>query len=85
MNSYLNELRSGYGHVAMFFYNPCGGQQIAVLWKPNTFTKQEFKINAALGQVVTDDGQLKFNHEQLKNDFLILGQGLVESITDVAN
>lgn len=80
--SLLNELRTGYGHVAMFFYNPCGGQQIAVLWKPNTFTKQEFKINAALGQVATNDGQLVFNHEQLKNDFMILGQGLVDSITD---
>lgn len=85
VDSYLNELRSGYGHVAMFFYNPCGGHQIAVLWKPNTFTKQEFKISAAVGQSRTDDDQLQFNHEQLKNDFLILGQGLVESITDVTN
>lgn len=85
VDSYLNELRSGYGHVAMFFYNPCGGHQIAVLWKPNTFTKQEFKISAALGQVATKDGQLQFNHGQLKNDFLILGQGLVENITDVEN
>lgn len=82
VKSYLNELRLGYGHVAMFFYNPCGGQCIAVLWKPNTFAKQEFKISAALGQVATDDGQLEFNHEQLKNEFLILGQDLVDSITN---
>lgn len=79
--SYLNELRSGYGHVAMFFYNPCGGQQIAVLWKPYSFSKQEFKISAALGQVANEDGQLQFDHEQLKNDFFIIGDGLVESIT----
>lgn len=85
VDSYLHELRSGYGHVAMFFYNPVGGHQIAVLWKPNTFSKQEFKISAALGQVVTKDGQLEFNHKQLKNDFLILGQGLVEKIIDVEN
>lgn len=85
VDSYLNELRSGYGHAAMFFYNPCGGQQIGVLWKPNTFIKQEFKISAAVGQVMTADNQLEFSHEQLKTDFLILGQGLVESITDVAN
>lgn len=84
VESYLNELRSGYGHVAVFFYNPCGGHQIAVLWKPNTFTKQEFKIGAALGQKACDDGQLEFNHEQLKNDFMILGDGLVESVTDVS-
>lgn len=85
VNSYLDELRSAYGHVAVFFYDPCGGKQIAVLWKPNTFSKQEFKINAALGQVATEDGQLEYKHEQLKNDFLILGDGLVDSITDVSN
>lgn len=85
VQSYLNELRSGYGHVAVFFYNPCGGNQIAVLWKPNSFTKQEFKITACQGQVATEDDQLQFRHDQLKNDFLILGQGLVENITDVTN
>lgn len=84
VESYLNELRTAYGHVAMFFYNPCGGQQIAVLWKPNTYAKQEFKISAAHGQIITsNDGQLEFNHEQLKNDFSILGKGLVDSITTV--
>lgn len=83
VHSYLNELRSGYGHVSMFFYDPCGGKQIAVLWKPNSFSKVDFKINAALGQVATEDGQLEFKHDQLKNDFLILGDGLVESITDI--
>lgn len=82
--SYLHELRTAYGHVAMFFYNPCGGQQIAVLWKPNTYAKQEFKISAAHGQVIApDDGQLAFDHEQLKNDFLIMGKGVVDSITAV--
>lgn len=84
VESYLNELRSAYGHVAMFFYNPCGGQQIAVLWKPNTYAKQEFKISAVHGQMIaSNDGQLEFNHEQLKNDFKILGKGLVDSITTV--
>lgn len=81
IESYLNELRTGFGHVAMFFYNPCGGHQIAVLWKPNTFAKQEFKISAAHGQVLANDGQLEFNCEQLKKDFSILGKGLVDSIT----
>lgn len=81
IESYLSELRSGYGHAAMFFYNPCGGQQIAVLWKPTTFAKQEFKISAAHGQILSNDGQLEFDHDQLKNDFLILGKGLVDSIT----
>lgn len=88
---YLHELRTGYGHVAMFFYNPCGGEHIAVLWKPNTYTKQEFRIASAHGQIATaaddddgdDAGQLEFNHEQLKIDFSILGKGLVDSITTI--
>lgn len=83
VQAYLNELRTSFNHVAVFFYNPCGGRQIAVLWKPTTFAKQEFKISTALGQIACDDGQLQFNHEQLKNDFLILGEGLVDSIEDV--
>lgn len=82
---YLNELRTAYGHVAMFFYNPCGGDQIAVLWKPNTFAKHEFKISSAHGQIASngDCSQLEFNHEQLKMDFSILGKGLVDSITTI--
>lgn len=80
--SYLHELRSGYGHAAVFFYNPYGGEQIAVLWKPTSFTKEEFKLSAVHGQVAATDGQITFDHKQLENDFLILGQDLVDSITN---
>lgn len=83
VESYLYELRSAFGHVAVFFYDACGGgEQIAVLWKPTSFNKQEFKLSAVHGQVAASDGQLKFDHKKLQNDFLIMGDGLVESITD---
>lgn len=65
----------------MFFYDPCGGQQIAVLWKPASFEPTEFRVLAVNGQTVEKD-ELKFDHEQLKNDFLIIGHELVEDITD---
>lgn len=82
VESYLNELRSAYDHVAIFFYNPCGGEQIAVLWKPITAVAQEFKLTAIHGQSVGEADQLEYLRTQLKNDFLIMGQGLVEQIVE---
>lgn len=68
----------------MFFYNPCGGKQIGVLWKPESFKSCEFRILAVNGQSLVDD-ELKYDHEQLKNDFKIIGFGLVENIVDNRN
>lgn len=82
VESYLHELRAAYSHIAVFFYNPCAGEHIAVLWKPTSFTKQEFKLTAMHGQVTSSDGQLEFDHKRLENDFQILGEGLVLSITN---
>lgn len=78
---YLHELRSAYGHVAVFFYDPCGGDKIAVLWRPCTFEKQDFRVGAVKGQNVSET-RLAFDHEQLQDDFLILGNGLVTDIVD---
>lgn len=71
-----------YDHVAVFFYNPCGGEHITVLWKPITGTAQDFKLTAILGQTIGSNQQLKFKLSQLQNDFIINGKGLVESIVD---
>lgn len=71
-----------FDHVAVFFYNPCGGEHIAVLWKPITDGAQEFKLTALQGQTVGQNGQLQFDRSQLHNDFMIIGKGLVESIND---
>lgn len=78
---FIASFQSAYDHVAVFFYNPSDGQRIAVLWKPIIFTTQEFKLNAVNGQQ-SGDNQLEYNLEQLKNDFLIIGQGLVTEIID---
>lgn len=74
--------QSAYDHVAVFFYNPCGGEHIAVLWKPITGAAQEFKLTAIQGQTVGENEQLQFDRSQLQNDFIIIGKGLVESIID---
>lgn len=81
---YLHELRSAYDHVAVFFYDPCGGDKIAVLWRPSSYEKQEFRVGAVKGQSISD-GQLAFDHEQLQEDFVILGNGLVTDIVDNRN
>lgn len=83
IESYLHELRSAYAHVAVFFYNPFRGNQIAVLWKPNSFEKHELNLNSVMGEIVSSDAsQLEFNHKQLQSDFMILGEGLVDSVVD---
>lgn len=68
--------------MAVFFYNPCAGQHIAVLWKPITDAAQDFKLTAIQGQSVGKNEQLQFKRSQLQNDFLIIGKELVESIVD---
>lgn len=74
--------QSAYDHVAVFFYNPCGGEHITVLWKPITGAAQEFKLTATHGQTVGANEQLRFDRLQLQNDFQIIGKGLVECIVD---
>lgn len=74
--------QSAYDHVAVFFYNPCGGEYITVLWKPITGAAQDFKLTAMQGQTIGETGQLQFQRSQLQNDFMIIGKGLVESIAD---
>lgn len=81
VEAYLRELRAAYDHVAVFFYDPCGGDKIAVLWRPNSFEKQDFRVGAVKGQDISM-GQLLFSHEQLQDDFLIIGNGLVNNIVD---
>lgn len=36
--------QNAYSDVAVFFYNPCGGDTIAVLWKPAIREAIEFDV-----------------------------------------
>lgn len=42
---YLGELREAFDEVAVFFYDPINGGQIAVLWKPVVYQEREFAVS----------------------------------------
>lgn len=47
--------QEAYSDYAAFFYNPCGGKEIAVVWKPNAFEAKDFKVNEVNGCSITAD------------------------------
>lgn len=65
----------------MFFYNPAGGQHIAVLWKPSAKIRQDFRVRLSgfnskapphcvlSFQIATVSGQASTDKDQLKYDF----------------
>ncbi|KAK5647315.1 hypothetical protein RI129_002207 [Pyrocoelia pectoralis] len=83
VENYVKELRDHYGNLALFFYNPHGGNVIGVLWKPTIFESKQFKISNIDGRKV-DQNNLVLNTEAVIEDFSILGNGLVESIKKVS-
>ncbi|XP_055636770.1 nucleolar protein 6 [Toxorhynchites rutilus septentrionalis] len=77
---YLAELRDCFRKIALFFYDPCGGDRIAVLWRPDTMEGMPFTTSNINGRVHAADNILKLNTEALVHDFEILGKGLVRRI-----
>lgn len=79
----LQELRDGFSEFAVFFYNPCGGKHIGVIWKPECFTEREFKIGNVNGCFVEGNGVVKCNVTQLINDIKITLKGLFANVEDL--
>uniref|UniRef100_A0A182N6G0 Nucleolar protein 6 n=1 Tax=Anopheles dirus TaxID=7168 RepID=A0A182N6G0_9DIPT len=77
---YLRELREAFRQFAIFFYDPCGGDRIAVLWRPEALEDKPFAISNVNGRMLAADGTLKLNVDALLHDFEILGQGVVERV-----
>uniref|UniRef100_A0A182UAY7 Nucleolar protein 6 n=1 Tax=Anopheles melas TaxID=34690 RepID=A0A182UAY7_9DIPT len=80
VRSYLQELREAYGQFAIFFYDPCGGDRIAVLWRPQALEEKPFTTTNVNGRKFTKDGTLQLNIDALVRDFEIMGEGLVSSV-----
>lgn len=49
---YLAELREAYAEFALFFYDSCGGEVIAVMWKPAVRVEREFAVRCGQGGFV---------------------------------
>uniref|UniRef100_A0A182K7F9 Nucleolar protein 6 n=1 Tax=Anopheles christyi TaxID=43041 RepID=A0A182K7F9_9DIPT len=80
---YLQELREAYRQFAIFFYDPCGGERIAVLWRPQALEEKPFTTSNVNGRKFTADGTLQLNVDALLRDFEILGEGLVSRVERV--
>nr|XP_039272633.1 nucleolar protein 6-like [Styela clava] len=80
VQSYLDELESSYGELAMFFHNTNGGQEIGVLWRPNAFQPREFKLTTALCSSILSKSKVAANVKTVIEDFQIIGKGLVSNI-----
>ncbi|XP_053670273.1 nucleolar protein 6 [Anopheles nili] len=77
---YLHELREAYGQFAIFFYDPCGGDKIGVLWRPQALEEKPFTTTNVNGRLLGENGTLQLNIDALLRDFEILGQGLVKRV-----
>ncbi|XP_058062254.1 nucleolar protein 6 [Anopheles bellator] len=80
---YLRELREAYRKFALFFYDPCGGDRIAVLWRPEALEEKPFTMSNVNGRMLSGteaDGTLRLNVDALIRDFEIIGQGLVTRV-----
>uniref|UniRef100_A0A8C9VAJ2 Nucleolar protein 6 n=1 Tax=Scleropages formosus TaxID=113540 RepID=A0A8C9VAJ2_SCLFO len=75
---YLAELRDAFGHLALFFCDPYGGTVIAVLWKPQAFKAQPFKVTERI--VSGDEAHSLPNVEAILEDFRIMGDALVRKV-----
>ncbi|KNC25568.1 hypothetical protein FF38_12937 [Lucilia cuprina] len=66
----VQKLREAYSDFAAFFYNPCGGKEIAIIWKPTAFNAKEFKVNDVNGCSLTSDHKrVQAKKEVLIEDF----------------
>ncbi|KAG4066138.1 hypothetical protein HA402_010340 [Bradysia odoriphaga] len=79
---FLRDLRNAYSDLAIFFYNPCGGDTIAVLWKPTIHEAIEFDANNINGRKRSGRQRYEYNLPQLIEDFRIIGRGLIENVIE---
>lgn len=79
VQSFLNEIREAFDDFALFFYNPIGGNTIAILWKPSANETREFAVSHVSGCKL-ENARLRVDIESLIHDIEIIGKGLIRSI-----
>jgi U3 small nucleolar RNA-associated protein 22 len=90
VEKYLAELERAFSEFCLFFYDKYGGRCIAVVWRPQAFPPQPFKVMQAFckTKAVPGKGSKKKKSECLfvpdveaiLADFQLMGQGLVTSL-----
>lgn len=80
---YVDDLRTAYGHLCVFFYDKYGGTDIGGLWTPKAQTPVPFKVHNIAGRKLTEPAMvLTPNYSAILSDFKVLGQGLVKDIVE---
>ncbi|XP_052794278.1 nucleolar protein 6-like isoform X2 [Mya arenaria] len=81
---FLNELKSTFGDVALFFHDQYGGKVIGVVWKPKTEQPKQFKVShvnhSRPESCEGDQFLLALNIEGVIEDIKLMGRGLVTAI-----
>jgi U3 small nucleolar RNA-associated protein 22 len=86
IHQFVEQLRSSYSELALFFYDKFGGREIGVLWKPSIFESCPFKISQTNGVQLCSTSNTNGSQNIITNikaiieDFSILGDGIVKSI-----
>lgn len=76
---FLAELRGAFDDVALFFYNPIAGTQIAMLWKPAASESKAF-AGSHVNRCRLENERLKVNVDAILNDIQIIGKGIISSV-----
>lgn len=71
LQSTIEKLREAYSDFAAFFYNPHGGKEIALIWKPDISNERDFKVNEVNGCALSSEnsGKVFVKKEILIEDF----------------
>ncbi|GAB1522908.1 U3 snoRNP protein [Rhizoctonia solani] len=74
---YLADLRRSFGHLALFFHDPHGGDIIAGLWDPKPTTQvTPFKVLLGYSTKPTDGGKVVFNKKSAIAEMKLMGEGM---------
>ncbi|XP_001359465.3 nucleolar protein 6 [Drosophila pseudoobscura] len=69
----VHQLRSAYSDYAAFFYNPHGGKELAIMWRPPAvFAPKAFKVTELQACTLCDKGKVQVVRETLVEDFKVL-------------
>ncbi|KAL7730970.1 hypothetical protein ACLKA6_014201 [Drosophila palustris] len=69
----VEQLRAAYSEHAAFFYNPHGGKELAIMWRPAAeFAPKSFKVNELQACTPCSGGKVQVNKDTLLEDFKLL-------------
>ncbi|XP_030572283.1 nucleolar protein 6 [Drosophila novamexicana] len=69
----VQQLRDAYSEYAAFFYNPHGGKELAIVWRPaSEFAPKPFKVNELQACTPCFGGKVQVERDTLIEDFKLL-------------